>query len=322
VKHVPKKERRGIPVLINGDDILFQSCDEQLFGRWAGTIGDLGFVVEKTKTSVSQGFGTINSTLLKWREGKLVVIPTMRLGMLRKPEYPHQLGKTFRDFCRGVQPEERYDAATSFLDFHRGTIVSSRVSMLQLGFNGKLARVAARKVGLWTRERQFEREGWSIPLEPAPTPHNIIMAKADVEMVETEFLVGDLIDLQAREMASEKWRLGADMVLSKPSILRKQWYSQQDKAWDMRNPVDEGVYRYRLTPSPPRTYAEVERGLRDKWARKAPRRGLTPILRRVLDTCVLEIQEFCLGPPPYVLFLDDDPSAMMGITDSDHDWAV
>jgi len=54
-----------IPVLINGDDILFQCEDPTFYGSWIEVVGKVGLEVERTKTSVAEDYGSLNSTLLR-----------------------------------------------------------------------------------------------------------------------------------------------------------------------------------------------------------------------------------------------------------------
>jgi len=91
-----------VPLLINGDDILFQSPSRGFADSWMNVVGELGLEVERSKTSVSQEFGTLNSTLLRWFGGRLRVSPTLRYGMLRPREFLNGIGRDFASFVRGV----------------------------------------------------------------------------------------------------------------------------------------------------------------------------------------------------------------------------
>nr|WAK78002.1 MAG: hypothetical protein [Botourmiaviridae sp.] len=129
--------RVGTPVLINGDDILFQSPRD--FSReWMSVVGDLGLEVEKTKTSVSNEFGSLNSTLVRWKGGNLVVVRTLRLGMLRTCSHPGNLGASCLLFSR-VGPRETWLAnACAFLSWHSHSMVSWNAFASDMGFNCRL----------------------------------------------------------------------------------------------------------------------------------------------------------------------------------------
>jgi hypothetical protein len=55
-------ELSNLPVLVNGDDILFQA-DTQLYGIWLKVIGELGFKTSVGKNYISKHFFTINSQM-------------------------------------------------------------------------------------------------------------------------------------------------------------------------------------------------------------------------------------------------------------------
>jgi len=192
-----------LPVIVNGDDILFQSSRE-VAADWMGTVGSLGLVVERTKTSIDDEYGTLNSTLLGWgSEGRLVVVPTLRFGMLRPSDYPSNLGDSFADFLRGsVEPRERWFAGRTFFDFHLGELRASSWSLPSLGFRGSLAHRLARVYGLLSGDRL---EG-SPPR--APCSHSVCLPLDLVSEVPNELVDSELRELNACEVASWKWAHG------------------------------------------------------------------------------------------------------------------
>jgi len=102
-----------LPLMINGDDILFQSTE--CFARqWMSTVEDLGLEVERTKTSVSAEFGTLNSTLFVWKDEALTLKHTLRLGMLRSSDYPTSLGASFHSFLGDLSGPARFRAGLAF----------------------------------------------------------------------------------------------------------------------------------------------------------------------------------------------------------------
>jgi hypothetical protein len=137
--------KRKIPVLINGDDILYQSPFEGFDQIWRSVVNQVGLEVEVTKTSVSGLYGSLNSTLLRWDEfGLLGPVWSPRFGMLLRPDDVSSLGKTFESFLAGCPVEFRFNAGKEFFKWHSGSLRSAGVSLPSLGFRGLLARRLAR----------------------------------------------------------------------------------------------------------------------------------------------------------------------------------
>jgi len=138
---------RGLPCLINGDDILFRSKPE--FSQlWLGMVGSLGLEVEKTKTSVSESYGTLNSTLIVRENGKYKVRQTFRFGMLGELDDITSLSTVFSSFVSGISGRPRFRGAVEFFRWHLPLIKSQRLTTLELGFRGDLAWRVTRKFGL------------------------------------------------------------------------------------------------------------------------------------------------------------------------------
>jgi hypothetical protein len=190
-----------IPVVINGDDILFQA-DLSAAEDWMETVGSLGLQVEKTKTSVSPDYGSLNSTLFRWNEsGRLSVVPTLRFGMLRPCEYPRSLGKSFQDFLAGIRGGERWRAANVFFQAHAGELRGSSWSLPSLGFRGSLAHRLARVFGFL--------EGRLSGTPPdAPVAHSVCLPPDLVSEVPLEFADSVIVELSSCETASWKWSAG------------------------------------------------------------------------------------------------------------------
>jgi hypothetical protein len=130
---------KKVPVLINGDDILYQLSGH--YDRWERTLSAVGLTVESTKTSVEVAWGTINSTLLEWSDGYLVPGWSARFGMFRPAEHPGSLGRSFQEFLFDLnEPDLRYRAGKEFFKWHASELRSAGVSPVSLGFRGLLAR--------------------------------------------------------------------------------------------------------------------------------------------------------------------------------------
>jgi len=192
--------RGKIPVLINGDDILFQSSTD-VANQWMETVKQIGLEVERTKTSVDTEYGSLNSTLFRWAGEKLYVVPTLRFGMLRPVEYPNSLGKSFSSFLQGIGGALRFRAARVFFQAHLGALLATTWSLPSLGFRGALAHRLARVFGLLE-----DRQLGSPP--SAPSTHSVCLPSELISEVPLEFVDGQLEELSSCETASWKWSVG------------------------------------------------------------------------------------------------------------------
>jgi hypothetical protein len=203
-----RRKSRDIPVLINGDDILFQSCPEFSEG-WMGVVRELGLEVEQSKTSVEEEWGSLNSSLLRWSEERLRKVDTLRFGYLRRVDLPHGLSDSFFKFVfrSGLSSEGRWWAARQFFSWHRPLLEKTGLSLGELGFQGRLAFRAARLEGVcWkrTKLRVVFGDALAERLPPPPDLHNIVLSDDVVEvpsLSEEEELVFRL------EVVSRKWGL-------------------------------------------------------------------------------------------------------------------
>lgn len=286
-----------VPVLINGDDILFQA-PRQLYSSWFSTVGSLGFSIEVTKTSVSSEFGTLNSTLLEWAGNYLRVVPTLRFGMLSPADYPLALGRTFESFLSGIVGGERYRAGRLFFEFHLGELKASAFSMTSLGFRGALAHRLSRVFGLLSSQR--------IDAPPPETPsyHSVCLSRDLISEVPNEFVTTELKDLDAVETAAWKWSTGyegrslessavqyaigstrwsSDPFLPFQSLF---WATDREFEWLLRNVALGGVD----TPTTRRS------GLK-RFLEPFPKKTVT----RVFWTAAQHMFNICsaeFGPPP------------------------
>jgi len=72
---------RDLPVLVNGDDILFRT-DERLYPIWLRWIDEAGFELSVGKNYVNDRFFTVNSEMHMWLGDRPVHIPYMNPGLL------------------------------------------------------------------------------------------------------------------------------------------------------------------------------------------------------------------------------------------------
>jgi len=193
-----------VPVLINGDDILFQVCDPRFFRAWVSTVRLVGLEVELSKTSFEDDFGSLNSTLLRWRGAYLRVVRTVRMGMLRSSDFVNSLSSNFRNFVSGLGSRS-YEAAWQFFSWHRPAILRAGRTLRRLGFSGALAWRVANKMGL---QRVPLRDGFgNRALPPAPTFHNFVLTREEVEYVPSTYVDQGGLEDSVREMISWKWSL-------------------------------------------------------------------------------------------------------------------
>lgn len=219
---------KDVPVLINGDDILFQADDPRFYDHWVRVVSGVGLQVEATKTSVSDEFGSLNSTLFRWKGGFLSPVPTLRFGLLKQASYPCSLASSFVSFTPvGLAARVRFQAARQFFRWHRPLLLKSSLSLAELGFFGRLSWRAGELEGVQrcARLRMLDRPEVVVPRPPCP--HNVVLDSALVEWVPS--LRDEERLLSAREMTSWKWRLVGTfrrekvelsfwMALSRPSL--------------------------------------------------------------------------------------------------------
>jgi hypothetical protein len=249
-----------MPLLINGDDILFQSTHE-FAGAWMEVVGRVGLEVERTKTSVSLEFGSLNSTLVRVVGKSCRVVPTLRFGMLRSMDYPHSLPSSFRDFVHGVPRKGnlRWRAAREWFSWHRSEFKQS-LSLTEIGFTGSLAFRSASREGVLHFQKSRIESGVPLrsTLPPAPTLHNVVLSGDNV--IKVASLNAEEEEVFGKELVSWKWSMrrrfslkdarinyvvalqnaiGYVDPLSHPSthraLVKDQWPRYQDQPWGWRD---------------------------------------------------------------------------------------
>jgi len=190
---------RRLPLLINGDDILFQS-DVEFSRRWMNVVAMVGLEVERSKTSVSEEFGSLNSTLFRWQGRHLRVVPTVRMGMLRPFDFVTGCGSSFASFVAGLSPDVRYRAACCWFSYHVANIRSSRLTLPELGFTGRLAMRMEAKFSMPSRLSLVR------PPKP-PVGHNVLLSSDSFSYVPSGVLGPEEDEVNACEMIAWKWSL-------------------------------------------------------------------------------------------------------------------
>lgn len=74
-------ELSELPVLVNGDDILFR-CNQALYELWIKIVRDLGFELSVGKNYVHKRYFTINSQLLSYENGRIKWLEYFNVGLL------------------------------------------------------------------------------------------------------------------------------------------------------------------------------------------------------------------------------------------------
>jgi len=192
--------RGRVPVLINGDDILFQTSVDGFPQLWFKVVARVGLRVEVTKTSVADAYGSLNSTLLRWVSGRLEPVWSPRFGMLRPAQHPGSLGQNFSSFLLGIPEALRYRTAGEWFKWHVGELRSAGVSLPSLGFRGLLCKRYAQKYGL-------------LGLPNAVFPrffhmHGVGFSGDFVIPVDSSAVDEELAFVSSAEIASAMWREG------------------------------------------------------------------------------------------------------------------
>jgi len=189
-----------VPVIINGDDILFQQPTPEFHLSWRRVVGEVGLVVEETKTSVSREYGSLNSTLLRWSGDYLEPAWTARFGMFRSCDGANSLGKSFMDFLRGCPADYRFFAGREWFRWHVAELRSASVSLPSLGFRGLLAmRLAKAFDVLYFPEAEL----------PVLKQHGVWFSNSDfVTRVPRDAVDEELALASSLEIASAKWNEG------------------------------------------------------------------------------------------------------------------
>lgn len=274
------------PCMINGDDILFSSLPA-VSDTWMRVVGELGLEVERTKTSVSCSFGSLNSTLLRWRGVHLRVIPTLRFGRLRHSQYVNSLSREFRQFIAGLRNGERFRAGLVFFRWHLGSLRSTRLTLLELGFRGSLAM---RLSELFRLVPESEPE-YEVP--PAPVGHNVTISSDLADWVPEDTLTSELKFLNTRETAAWKFGLNFQNDVVKSSLryfLRLSSVRSAPLCFHVR----EG-WKSRLSPE---TRCERRGRLLSWFSKPVERKEKRLALMRILVDWTQSEQ---FGPPPSYL---------------------
>jgi len=204
--------RSGVPVKINGDDIVFR-CNEAERSRWFSRVGDSGLVCSIGKTYVHHSFFSLNSSMFYAGVSEVHQVPFIRpRSFFSKAKDISDLVGTFSTSFPGFRGESLRPLQVSFLQRNRSLIGLCQRSLTRcLGMRISIATL--RSAGLWKRERYYLGE----PNEPPPPPelpepgktvassvtheyHSVVVRGDEVEK-EKMREVGEYFHISCREAA-------------------------------------------------------------------------------------------------------------------------
>lgn len=202
------------PCLINGDDILFRS-GPHFSALWMDVVRSLSLEVERSKTSVSPHYGSLNSTLCVRYGKRYRVVPTIRMGMLRESESLDSLAKGFDDFIKGLKGSYRFRAAMAWFSWNIGKIRPLGLTTYDLGFRGPLAYRATKRFGLSTTVTHT-------PVPSLSVDNGLSLASSGCEFVDPSELSEEDKVVNLSELASWKWRTQFNISDKCRAVLRFQ----------------------------------------------------------------------------------------------------
>jgi len=164
---------RHLPLLINGDDIIFRSTREE-YEKWAASVRESGLVLSRGKTLVHPSILSINSTFFTTTPTSVHLVPVVRAATIlpRVDSEPSFHGR-LAECAKGFQNRQKRAIQEFFLREHSG---AARKTHGSLRVNGhRIHYTVLGKVGLFPREvRLFETrrvEGKNTKIDaPAPSP--------------------------------------------------------------------------------------------------------------------------------------------------------
>nr|UJQ91971.1 MAG: putative RNA-dependent RNA polymerase [Botourmiaviridae sp.] len=162
---------KGLPVRVNGDDIVFRSS-RSVYESWARGVSGAGLTLSPGKTMVDSRYFSLNSTMFVARGTKVKRVPCIRSSAFgfRKPEDPvsslsGRWARVKKDFPCGKL--RRVVLEEEFLRLNTPYIVASRRSVTR-GLDLGISPDALKGSNLWKRECWYlalEKED-PLPLSP------------------------------------------------------------------------------------------------------------------------------------------------------------
>nr|QXN75330.1 MAG: RNA-dependent RNA polymerase [Grapevine-associated botourmia-like virus 1] len=146
--------RRDVPVLINGDDIVFRARPDEV-DHWRENVGKSGLVLSAGKTLIHNRFFSLNSCMFDAGR-KVTWVPFVRAKALwgsseRECEKISSISSRFYSFAVGYGARRRAYFEHVFLTENAHTILRSRRSVTR-GLGIKVSEDVLRSSGFWNRE--------------------------------------------------------------------------------------------------------------------------------------------------------------------------
>lgn len=146
--------RRDVPVLINGDDIVFRSTKEES-ERWMGNVQRCGLVLSRGKTQVHKFIFTLNSLLFKGcvERGKPVGFFRPK-AFFRCPDSGKGAAGQFNSCVVGFPGHQvKRDIQVAFLKEYKSFLFKRQISLHALGF--RVSNVVLKMAGFLHHSRFY-----------------------------------------------------------------------------------------------------------------------------------------------------------------------
>jgi hypothetical protein len=154
---------RGVPVRVNGDDIVFRATPE-VASVWADTVSSLGLRLSRGKTLFSPSVFSVNSSFFRASRGRPRLIPVVRSAVLQRDvQVPHALGPGLRTFAKGFVGEARIRLEMVYLRCRRKQVTVCGRSLLR-DLRLPVQPETLQRLGL------LRREAFMLSLPPLPLP--------------------------------------------------------------------------------------------------------------------------------------------------------
>jgi len=144
--------RPGVPVKINGDDIVFRARKGEA-ATWASRAASFGLVINPTKTMIDGRFFSLNSSFFEAGGGGIRETPVVRTSMLKSTAaMPVSCGQSFVRFRRGWKEPARRLLGAWYLASKKSAICAAgRAVVEDLGIPANNAEIHSGGLVCWER---------------------------------------------------------------------------------------------------------------------------------------------------------------------------
>lgn len=148
---VPRKE---VPVLINGDDIVFRATETEA-AVWAKGVELAGLKLSAGKTLVKHSWFSLNSTFFQATPRTVRMVPVIRsTSLYRKTECADSISGSLRSVCSGMRGESKKIVLSEALRLKAPAISATQRSVTR-GLGATINKETMERAGLWDRERFY-----------------------------------------------------------------------------------------------------------------------------------------------------------------------